>query len=114
MLRQDVDDRLAAACAGDQVFANDREIRPHDQPAVECRNRVLGGRRSSINVFMPSGGRPLVIVKAIPASMIVRTTARARGVRILSGVTSVPSTSATTRRTEFGTVSFTADRHARP
>ena len=44
-----------------------------------------------------------MIVKAIPASMIVRTTARARGVRTLSGVTSVPSTSATTRRTLLGT-----------
>src|SRR5437870_4436486 len=55
---------------------------------------------------MPSGGRPLVIVKAIPASMIARTTAPVRGVRTLSGVTSVPSTSATTRRTPLGTSSF--------
>ena len=44
-----------------------------------------------------------MIVKAIPASITVRTTADARGVRILSGVTSVPSTSATTKRTLFVT-----------
>ena len=49
-----------------------------------------------------------MIVKAIPASMIVRTAARARGVRTLSGVTSVPSTSATTRRTPLGTSSLLA------
>ena len=49
-----------------------------------------------------------MIVNAIPASMIVRTTARARGVRTLSGVTSVPSTSATTRRTSLWTPSLLA------
>ena len=43
-----------------------------------------------------------MIVKAIPDSMIFRTAARARGVRTLSGLTSAPSTSATTRRTSYG------------
>src|SRR5579872_6846289 len=67
---------------------------------------------------MPRGGRPLVIVKAIPDSMIFRTTARARGVRTLSGVTSAPSTSATTRRTSsiaasLLAIEFTSQEHNR-
>jgi len=47
-----------------------------------------------------------VIVKAIPDPMMFRTAARARGVRTLSGVTSAPSTSATTRRTSSRASSF--------
>lgn len=55
---------------------------------------------------MPRGGRPLVMVNAIPAAMIFRTALRARGVMTLSGVTSAPSTSATTRRTFSDASSF--------
>jgi hypothetical protein len=47
-----------------------------------------------------------VIVNAIPAPMIFRTALRARGVMTLSGVTSAPSTSATTKRTSSGVSSF--------
>ncbi len=48
----------------------------------------------SISIDMPSGGRPLVTANAIPASASLRTAAIARSVSALSGVTSVPSTSA--------------------
>src|ERR1700678_4072106 len=50
----------------------------------------------SISIDMPRGGRPLVIAKRIPASPSLRTASTARSVRTLSGVTSVPSTSART------------------
>ena len=67
-------------------------------------NAAIGDRtwRSSMSAFIPLGGRPLVMVKAISVFMTWRTAARACGVTILSGVTSVPSTSATTRRTRLG------------
>lgn len=50
--------------------------------------------RSSISIFIPRGGRPLVIVKAIFAARSAATAARARAVTILSLVMSAPSTSA--------------------
>ena len=57
----------------------------------------------SISIFMPRGGRPLVIPNRMPASCNFLTASMARGVRILSCVTRVPSTSAMTRRTRrFG------------
>jgi hypothetical protein len=47
---------------------------------------------------MPRGGRPLVMAMTMPASCSARTAATAWSVRILSLVTSVPSTSASSRR----------------
>src|SRR5664280_1891794 len=55
--------------------------------------------KGSISIFMPRGGLPLVIPNRMPASCNFLTASMARGVRILSCVTSVPSTSAMTRRT---------------
>ena len=53
--------------------------------------------RGSINIFMPSGGRPLVIVNAISVFRRCSTASMARAVNTLSWVSSVPSTSAMTR-----------------
>ena len=52
----------------------------------------------SISIDMPLGGRPLVIANRIPASPSLRTAPTARSVSTLSGVTSVPSTSASSSR----------------
>jgi hypothetical protein len=63
-------------------------------------NAAIGVVRSSgsMSIDMPRGGRPLVIANRIPASPSLRTALMARSVRTLSGVTSVPSTSARSSR----------------
>src|SRR5215470_17645580 len=50
---------------------------------------------------MPRGGRPLVTLNWIPASLRCNTASAARFVNTFSCVTSVPSTSAITMRTGF-------------
>jgi hypothetical protein len=52
----------------------------------------------SMSMDMPLGGRPLVMANRIPASPRLRTALTARSVTTLSGVTSVPSTSARSSR----------------
>src|SRR6266851_9973028 len=53
--------------------------------------------RASNSMAMPMGGRPLVMAKRIPAARKLCTAAWARSVRTFCSVTSVPSTSASTR-----------------
>ena len=60
MIGQHVDHGLYRL-AGQQVFANNGKIGPHEQTAAKCRDWGLK-LKSSINIFMPRGGRPLVIV----------------------------------------------------
>ena len=70
---------------------------------------------------MPLGGRPLVMAKRMPASRRLCTAAWARLVSTFSSVTSVPSTSASTREifrlSAIGTsvvLAYSSGRQARP
>jgi hypothetical protein len=53
-------------------------------------------------MLIPFGGRPLVTANSIFAARSRATAAIARGVNTFASVTSVPSTSAMTRRIEGG------------
>src|SRR6266850_619575 len=59
-----------------------------------------------ISAFIPSGGRPLVMVKAMSACLSWFTASIARAVNNFSLVTSVPSTSAITRRIGWVAIEF--------
>ena len=62
---REVDDRLRGLAGTKCSRMTERSGRTNSPPL----NAVIGSWscRSSINVFMPSGGRPLVIVNAMPA-----------------------------------------------
>jgi hypothetical protein len=97
MLGQNVDHRLYRLTR-EQVFTNDGKIGPHKQASIKGSDWVLKVKIVDQHLHA-SWRRPLVMVKAIPELVTLRTAARARGVSTLSGVTSAPSTSAITSRT---------------
>jgi hypothetical protein len=59
-------------------------------------------RSGSISIRTPNAGRLLVMAKAMPACCKARAAACTRGVNRLSLVTSVPSTSETSKRIPSG------------
>jgi hypothetical protein len=66
---------------------------------VERLAMGVSSDNGSISIAIPRAGRPLVITSAMPAARSARAACCARGVKTLSSVTSVPSTSA--RRSEI-------------